>query len=731
MSYREKRSKTNVRGRRRSPDKSSAESAQLSSRRDIVELLQRCGKPQSIEELSEHLGHTDAKTLQGLTGRLAAMERDGQVIQGRRGRYGLAQKMDLTAGRVIGHRDGFGFVSQDAPGQDLYLSPKEMRKVFHGDRVLVATIKVDRRGRLEGSVVEILERAHETIVGRYQAEGDSGFVIPEDRRLSQDVLVSDRSMPVADGDLVVVRLTRQPERRRRPMGVIQEVLGHELTPALEVDLVLYKYDLPAEWNHDVEVEVSGLGEEVRDKEIKARKDLRELPFVTIDGADAKDFDDAVYCEPHGGGWRLAVAIADVSNYVTRDSALDEEALRRGTSVYFPGRVIPMLPEELSNGLCSLKPAVDRLALVCWMDFDAQGGIAEYRFERAAIHSHGRLTYDQVAEFLDQGARLPVADDWQPAVQQNVHQLEQLHAVLQQVKQARGALAFESKEVDLEFEDDGSVKNFIVRERNRAHTIIEECMVAANRCAAEFLDKRDIPVLHRIHDEPDEEKITGLRQLLGSLQLRLPGEGVPEAKEMTELLSSVAERSDAAMIQMMVLRSLKQAVYSPQASGHYGMALDYYAHFTSPIRRYPDLLVHRAIIHCIGDKKSAGDIYSQEQMIELGEHCSMVERRAEEATRDLMAAYKCRFIANHIGEEFEGVVSGVTAFGLFVTINDLLIDGLVHVSSLRNDYYHYDPVLQRLSAEHGGEVFRLGDSVRVTVMRAAVEDRKIDFELVDH
>jgi len=724
MNNREKRSKS------RAAVKEGSKTP-LSSRRDIVELLRRSGKPQSLEVIAEKLGHTKAAALEGLAGRLMAMERDGQIIQGRRGRYGLAQKMDLVAGRVIGHRDGFGFVTSDEEGPDHYLSPKEMRKVFHGDRVLVATVKVDRRGRLEGSIVEVLERAHDTVIGRYQDESGSGFVIPEDRRLSQDVLIVDPPESVADGDIVIVRLTRQPERRRRPRGVIEEVLGSELTTGLEIDLVLHKFDIPAEWNDQVDVEVDRLNSSVTGSEVDGRDDLRELPLITIDGADARDFDDAVYCETREGGWRLAVAIADVSYYVEPDSALDDEALKRGTSVYFPDRVIPMLPEALSNGLCSLRPAEDRLALVCWIDFSSNGEIETYRFERAAIHSHARLTYDQVADFLADGAALPVADAWQPRVQQNIQQLAELHAVLNLAKQRRGALAFETREVEIEFAKDGSIKALTVRERNQAHTLIEECMIAANRCAAEFLDQRGVPVLHRIHDKPDEEKITGLRQLLGSLQLALPGEGVPPAGQMTDLLDSVVDRPDAQMIQMMVLRSLKQAVYSPAVRGHYGMALDHYAHFTSPIRRYPDLLVHRAIIHSIKKKKPGDYPYSAEQMIELGEHCSMVERRADEASRDLMSAYKCRFISNHLGEQFDGIVTGVTAFGIFVTLDELLVDGLVHVSSLRNDYYHYDPVLQRLAAEHGGEVFRLGDPVRVTVMRAAVEDRKIDFELVTH
>lgn len=703
----------------------------LSSRREIVELLQRREKPQSLEMIAEQLGHSGTMALEGLSGRLLAMEKDGQIIQGRKGRYGLAQKMDLIAGRVIGHRDGFGFVASDEEGPDLYLSPKEMRKVFHGDRVLVATVKIDRRGRLEGSIIEVLQRAHETVVGRYQDESDSGFVIPEDRRLSQDILILDPPPTVADGDIVVARLTRQPERRRRPRGVIEEVLGSELTTGLEIDLVLHKYDIPASWNEEVVAQADQLESTVSDSDVQGRQDLRKLPLVTIDGADARDFDDAVYCELRADGWRLAVAIADVSHYVSPGSALDEEALKRGTSVYFPDRVIPMLPEALSNGLCSLRPAVDRLALVCWIDFTAEGEIETYRFERAVIHSHARLTYDQVAEFLADGATLPVTETWQPIVECNIRHLAELHAVLHQAKQRRGALAFETKEVDVRFAEDGSIEALTVRERNKAHTIIEECMVAANRCAAEFLDQQQVPVLHRIHDKPDEEKITALRQLLGSLQLALPGEDVPDAGQLTALLDSVVNRPDAQMIQMMVLRSLRQAVYSPAVRGHYGMALEHYAHFTSPIRRYPDLLVHRAIIHCVQKRGRNEYRYTPEQMIELGEHCSMVERRADEATRDLMAAYKCRFISDHLGEQFDGIVTGVTAFGIFVTLNEFLVDGLVHVSSLRNDYYHYDPVLQRLSAEHGGEVFRLGDPVMVTVMRAAVEDRKIDFELVTH
>ncbi|MEL0082789.1 MAG: ribonuclease R, partial [Gammaproteobacteria bacterium] len=675
---------------------SSSSKQVLTSRRDLVALLKAAGKPQSLEMIAQRLGHTDSDSLNALRGRLSAMEKDGQIIQGRRGRYGLAQKMDLLPGRVIGHRDGYGFVTTDAEGPDLYLSPKEMRKVFHGDRVLVATVNVDRRGRLEGSIVEVLERAHETVLGRYQDEQDYGFVVPEDRRLNQDILVSAPPDSLADGDVVIVRLTRQPERKRRPRGVVEKVLGNEFSADLEVEMVLEKYDIPSLWSETIQAKMDGLADSLEVSDSSGRVDLRELPLVTIDGADARDFDDAVYCEPLEEGWRLAVAIADVSHYVTPGSALDEEAFKRGTSVYFPDRVIPMLPEALSNGLCSLRPAVDRLALVCWMDISATGDIDQYRFERAVIHSHARLTYDQVAMFLMTGDLLPVIDGWRQQVEDNIRHLSALHTLLERAKQQRGALAFESSEIEYEFAQDGSVAALKVRERNQAHTIIEECMVAANRCAAEFLDQRQIPALHRIHDKPDAEKITALRQMLGSIQLKLPGDSIPEAGQLTELLESVAGRPDAPMIQMMVLRSLKQAVYSPAVLGHFGMALEHYAHFTSPIRRYPDLLVHRAIVHCMGKKKDKHYSYSPEQMVEFGEHCSMVERRAEEATRDLAAAYKCRFISDHIGEEFAGVITGVTAFGVFVTLNDFLIDGLVHVSGLRNDYYHFDPVMQRLT-----------------------------------
>ena len=725
MNHREKK-------RRNNSGRGATQSTQLSSRREIVELLLRSGKPLTLEEVARKLGVSDQSDHSGLSGRLAAMAQDGQVVQGRRGRYGLAQKMDLVAGRVIGHRDGFGFVTCDEQQDDLYLSPREMRKVFHGDRVLAATIKVDRRGRLEGSVVEVLERAHETIVGRYQRDQDAHFVIPEDRRLSQDILLTGApSIKVNDGDIVVVRLTRQPQRRRPATGEVEELLGGDLTTELEIELVLRKYDIPFQWSSEVEDQVAQLPLEVDGKSIKNRTDLRALPLITIDGADARDFDDAVFCQRLDHGWRIAVAIADVAHYVTADSALDHEAISRGTSVYFPDRVVPMLPEALSNGLCSLRPAVDRLALVCWIDFTTSGVIADYRFEHAVIHSHARLTYDQAFAFIDQGVLLPVDQPWQQEVEQNLHCLAELHTAQAAAKKARGALAFETKTVQLQVMDDGEINVKPGKPRNQAHLIIEECMVAANRCAAEFLEDQQIPTLHRGHDQPDSEKIVALRKQLGSLQLSLPGAEVPTAGEMSSLLEIAHQRPDAQMIQMMVLRSLKQANYSPALRGHYGMGLDHYAHFTSPIRRYPDLLVHRAIAHCLQRKNKTPYRYSLEQMVELGESCSSAERRADEATRDLESAYKCRYISGHVGEEFDGIVTGITAFGLFIALDDLLIDGLVHISSLRNDYYHYDPLLQRLTAEHGGEVFCLGDRARVQVARVSTEDRKIDFELINH
>ena len=725
MNHREKK-------RRNNPGRAAKPSTQLSSRREIVELLQGSGKPLTLEEIARKLGLSDQQVNSGLAGRLAAMAQDGQVVQGRRGRYGLAQKMDLMAGRVIGHRDGFGFVSCDEQSEDLYLSPREMRKVFHGDRVLVATIKIDRRGRLEGSIVEVLERAHQTVVGRYQRDQDAHFVIPEDRRLSQDILLTgEPSITVADGDIVVVKLSRQPQRRRPAAGEVVELLGGQLTTDLEIELVLRKFDIPFNWNAELEQEVADLPEQVNDRAIGKRADLRQLPLITIDGADARDFDDAVYCETIETGWRVAVAIADVAHYVTPGSALDDEARNRGTSVYFPDRVVPMLPEALSNGLCSLRPAVDRLALVCWMDFSRSGTIDDYHFEQAVIHSHARLTYDQAFGFISQGDSLPVDEEYRDQVEQNLHSLAALHVAQAQAKKARGALAFETKVVNLTVADDGEINVIPGKPRNQAHLIIEECMVAANRCAAEFLDNQQMPTLHRGHDQPDSEKIIALRKQLGSLQLTLPGGEVPTAGQMSSLLESVHHRPDSQMIQIMVLRSLKQANYSPALRGHYGMGLEHYAHFTSPIRRYPDLLVHRAIGYCIQKKSRERYPYSLEQMVELGEICSSAERRADEATRDLDAAYKCRYISNHVGEEFDGIVTGVTAFGLFIALDDLLIDGLVHISSLRNDYYHYDPLLQRLTAEHGGEVFCLGDRARVQVARVSTEDRKIDFELINH
>ena len=460
------------------------------------------------------------------------MERDGQLLQGRRGRYGLAQKMDLYAGRVVGHRDGYGFVICDLDVADLYLSPKEMRKVFHGDRVLAAIIRVDRRGRREGSIVEVLERAHQQVVGRYQQEFNTAFVIPEDRRLSQDILVTPPAgLTVADGDLVVVELTRQPQRKRRPQGEVVEVLGAEVTTALEIDLVLRKFDIPAQWDQGVAAEIDRLPGQPGTRDLEAdsglpRVDLRELPLVTIDGEDARDFDDAVYAEQRGEGWRLAVAIADVSHYVRPGSVLDQQAYHRGTSVYFPDRVVPMLPEVLSNGLCSLIPGEDRLAMVCWMDVSAEGEITDYRFEPALIHSHSRLTYNQVWQFLEQGVDLPVGDKSASDVIASLLQLDQLYRALDHARQRRGALDFDSREVQVVMDDRGSVEQLAAVQRNRAHKIIEECMVAANRCAAEWLDELKIPTLHRAHDRPDGEKIIALRQTLGALQLKLEGDEQP-------------------------------------------------------------------------------------------------------------------------------------------------------------------------------------------------------------
>ena len=700
----------------------------IPSREAILALLEERGEMLTEARIAEALALHASDDLFALHKRLGAMVRDGQLLLGRRGGYAPVKKLDLIPGVVLANAEGYGFLRPDEGGEDLYLSPQQMRGVLHGDRVLASVVGVDRRGRRQGAIAEVLQRRSPRLVGRVVVENGVTLVAPDDRRLHQDVMIPPgETQGARAGQIVVAEITDPPTPQRGPLGAIRAVLGERLQPSLLIEMAIASHDLPHAWPPEVLRDAAEVEPEVTAAEREGRVDLRKLPLVTIDGADARDFDDAVYAEPkRGGGWRLVVAIADVSHYVPVGSALDREAFERSTSTYFPGFVVPMLPETLSNGICSLNPEVERLCMVCDMVVDVAGEVVKSKFYPAVMRSHARLTYDQVWQAV--GLREAGARD---AVSDVLPQLENLHALYKAMaaqRRQRGAIDFETPEVKFRLDQRGEVESAGASQRNDAHKLIEECMIAANVQAALFLEKKKIPALFRAHEPPPAEKYEDLQQFLREFKLRMPPLEEVTPADFADVLRLVQERPERELIQSVLLRAQSMAAYQPDNRGHFGLALSAYAHFTSPIRRYPDLLVHRAIRYALTGGKPANYEYTPAQMATMAVHCSQRERRAEEAERDVDERYKCAWMAKHVGEEFAGVVTGVTSFGLFVELDESRVSGLVHISQLSNDYYHFDPQRHLLKGERTGAQYRLGDHVRVQVLRASLEDRKIDFRL---
>jgi len=719
----------------------------IQSREYILQHLKDRGAPATHETLCQELGQTSAEGIEALRRRLIAMCRDGQLICNRRDAFLPIEEADLVTGRVVGHRDGFGFLIPDDGGSDLFLTARQMRQVFHGDRVAARVDQVDDRGRREGKIVEVLEHRTSQIVGRFFKESGIAFVVPENARINHEILVPDEQAGKAvHGQYVVVEIIRQPTIRTQPTGQVIEILGEHMAPGMEIDVAIRSYEIPHSWPPAVGEQAASIPAEVAEKDKANRVDIRNMRLVTIDDESARDFDDAIYCEPRPrGGYRLVVAIADVSHYVRPGSPLDEEAIQRGNSVYFPDHVVPMLPEKLSNGLCSLNPDVDRLCMVADMTISAAGNISGYTFYQAVMRSHARLTYNKVSAMLEhpdteQGYKLSAHyADLLP----HLHNLYDLYKLLRKARTERGAIDFETTETKIVFDAQRKIEEIVPVHRNDAHKIVEECMLCANVATARFLKKHKIPALYRVHDGPSEERLSNLRLFLGELGLQLGGGDKPSSADYQALLGQVADRPDANVIQMVMLRSLSQAVYSPEEAGHFGLGFASYTHFTSPIRRYPDLIVHRAIKSRIHNPEATKDLvspkvhdpelaeypYDYARMEQLGEHCSMTERRADDATRDVMAWLKCEFLRDHVGEEYDGIIGAVVPFGFFVELSDIYIEGLVHVSTLSGDYFHHDAVKHRLIGERTAVSFRLGDEVRVRVVRVDLEDRKIDLELV--
>ena len=695
----------------------------IPSREYIMTVLDQEGRALMREELELKLGIDDEEHMEALRRRLIAMLRDGQLIKNRRGKYALVEKLELVLGTVIGHKEGYGFLESNL-NEDIFLPAYQMRQVFSGDKVLVR-ITEKRRGRLEGIIVEILERNTLQIAGRFFKENGLAFVEPDNKTIAQDIVVPKGNEGGAKAsNFVVAEIITWPNTRRQATGKIIEILGDALTPGMEIELAIRAHHLPHVFSDTVKEEIAGLKETVKTVDKERRKDLRSLPLVTIDGEDAKDFDDAVYCETMpNGGWRLYVAIADVSHYVTSKTALDEEAYLRGNSVYFPSRVIPMLPHILSSGLCSLKPNVDRLCVCAEIHIDKDGNLSRYRFYDAVMRSHARLTYTEMAKILERKSRAKMA------LHPHLFELHHLFKQLQKQRRRRGSLEFNTTETKILFGKIKKIKKIIPLVRNDAHKIIEECMLIANVCAAKFLHNNKIPALYRIHETPTAAKIERLRDFLKGVGLRLSGREEPGTKDFARLLERTKGRPDAHVIQMVVLRSLMQAIYNPKLGGHFGLAYKYYTHFTSPIRRYPDLLVHRAIKHLLIAKKIKKFTYNQEDMEKLGEHCSMTERRANDATYSAIDWLKCYYMQNKIGKKYEGVISGVTSFGVFVELKEIYVEGLVHITALKNDYYQYEAARHRLIGKRTGMKYCLGDQIRVIVARVDLGGRELDFEVV--
>ena len=699
----------------------------IPSRELILQLIEHAGKPLRREEIAEAFSLESEDQLEALRRRLRAMERDGQLLFNRGKKYCLVNNEDLIAGRIIGHADGFGFIKPDDGSDDLFLSPREMNPLLHNDRALVRVAGIDKKGRREGAVVEILQRNTHQVVGRLYKEDEFTYVVPDNKNIAQTILIQKGGVGKAkQGQIVVAEILEQPTKLRQPIGRIIEVMGEHLAPGMEIEMAIRSYELPNQWPDELLEEIKPLQKDVPESAKQDRVDLREIPLVTIDGEDARDFDDAVYCQKTPKGWKLLVAIADVSHYVQINSALDKEAQKRSTSVYFPEQVIPMLPEILSNGLCSLNPNVDRLCMVCELYINEQGQVTRSRFFDAVMSSHARLTYNEVAKMLVDGDQA-LAEKYK-ALMPHLQELYALYKVMRVSREQRGAMDFDTQETRIIFGAERKIEKIVPVVRNDAHKLIEEFMITANMAAARFLNSKKMPKLLRIHDGPSADKLLNLKTFLGELGLSLGGGAKPTPLDYMHLVESIKDRPDAHLIQTVLLRSMSQAIYSPELKGHFGLALEAYAHFTSPIRRYPDLLVHRAIRHCLQGKPVESFFYGIPDMVVLGEQCSANERRADDATRDVVSWLKCEYMMDKVGEEFPGIISAVTSFGFFVELAEVYVEGLVHISNLAQDYFHFDATSHQLKGERTGINYRLGDGVNVRVVRVDLDEKKIDFEL---
>lgn len=695
----------------------------------VLKYLSQRQEPANTKAIAETLGRIGKEGRQETFDILEKLRDDGKVMQLSKHRWAMKHAIQDHRGRVVGHVDGHGYVLTDDSREKVFLRTHEMREVLHNDVVRVRIVGRDRRKKLFGQILEVVERGNALIVGRYFEENNLHFVVPDDQRIGQDIFVlSEHTLGAQSGQVVSVKITKHPTKNFQPVGEISEVLGDYLAPGMEIQIAIRKHQLPHEWPDAVERQIKGFDEEVKSTDFEGRKDIRALPLVTIDGEDARDFDDAVYCQPlNNGRSRLIVAIADVSSYVKPQSPLDLEAWQRGTSVYFPNNVIPMLPEILSNGLCSLKPAVDRLCFVCDMQIDRNGDIESYDFYQAVMHSHARLTYTQVAALIEGDTASSGIDE---SLQSSIMDLYELSQRLGARRRASGTIEFEIPEPVILFDEERKIDRIVARTRNNAHRLIEECMLAANICASLMLDDSELVGIYRVHEAPDEERIAEARVFLRQFKLLLNGGDQPQPRHFSEVIDKVDDPLTAKIVQTALLRSMKQALYSTENEGHFALNFDSYTHFTSPIRRYPDLLVHRQIRRLLENPKVKDDEQTTLQIKQTAEQASMAERRAESATREAVQWLKCEFMSHKIGDNLWGVVSSVTDFGLFVELEEFYVDGLVHITSLGQDYYRFDADKRQLIGENSGTAYHVGQRLEVQVARVDMEQGRIDFSLTN-
>ena len=684
----------------------------IPSREHILSFIQE--KPKSKRQLFEVLSLEDDQK-KAFERRLRAMVRDKQLSCNKSGVYRPFSNRGLISGTVIANPKGFGFVSLDKGGKDLRLSSQQMKLAFHGDKVKVRLLN----RKLDAEIVEVTETVN-TLVGRLHIDQKGSYVVVDDKRIKHQIDIVEFLEGCSDNQVVVVEVLTSPTLEKNATGRITSILGNYLDEGVEVDSAIHRHQIPSTFGDEALKESAKLPTKVLPKDKENRIDITNLELVTIDGEDSRDFDDAVYAIPSKKGWKLIVAIADVSHYVKEDTELDTESLERGNSVYFPHRVVPMLPEVISNGLCSLNPEVERLCMACEMEIDSVGSLLEYKFYPAVMLSHARLTYTEVNEMLENKKSL--LRKKYSNVQENVDFLYGLYQTLRISRQKRGVMDFDRIESQILFDDKGKIENIIARKRNDAHKLIEECMLMANQAAAKYLQRENEDFLYRVHPKPTSEKVEVTRQFLNAIDLRLEGGLEPDSSDFAKLLKNAIGREDENIIKTVVLRTMKQATYTPKNEGHFGLAFEDYTHFTSPIRRYPDLLVHRAI------KRSLLNNHREQsnRMVEMGAHLSMTERRADDASRDVEQWLKCEYMRDKVGESFSGVISGVAGFGLFVELTDIFVEGLVSVRDLKEDYFIFDDVHHQLKGQRGGRIYRLGDTIKVKVVSVNLDDRKIEF-----